>query len=181
ETTSLVYLSYAEPGDGGASTALGRGVLANDRLQNFEVIFRQEPKVEGPNHFGGRIVFDREGHVFLTMGERFQFDPAQDPANHLGTIVRIGRNGTVPADNPFVGAGTAKPEIWSYGHRNIEAAAIHPETGELWIGEMGPQGGDELNIARPGENYGWPVVSYGEHYDGTPIPDPATAPQFAAA
>src|SRR5690606_2272404 len=157
------------------------GRFENDAVEDFAVIFRQEPKTDGENHFGGRIVFSREGHVFLTMGERFLFAPAQDTSNHLGTIVRLNPDGTVPNDNPFVGAGTARPEIWSYGHRNIEAAAIHPETGELWVAEMGPQGGDELNIARPGENYGWPEVSWGEHYDGRDIPDPPTEPRFTDA
>src|SRR5690606_21818289 len=118
-TNRQIYLSLAEAGGDGASTAPGRGRLAADRAGGFEVIFRQEPKVAGENHFGGRIVFAPEGHVFLTMGERFQFEPAQDPANHLGTIVRLAPDGSVPSDNPFVGAGTAASEIWSYGHRNI--------------------------------------------------------------
>ncbi len=180
----LVYLSYAEPGEGGtASTAVARGRLNEDadELEGVEVVFRQEPKVEGPNHFGARLVFAPDGTLFVTLGERFKFDPAQDLSNHLGTIVRIDRDGTVPDDNPFVGQRDAKPEIWSLGHRNIESAAIHPDTGALWVAEMGPRGGDELHLPEPGRNYGWPVVSWGEHYDGTDIPDPPTQPRFADA
>lgn len=181
ESNPFVYLSFSEPGEGGASTALGRGRLANDRLEDFEVIFRQQPKLSGPNHFGGRIVFSPDGKLFLTMGERFTFEPAQDLSNHLGTIIRIERDGTVPQDNPFVDQADAKDEIWSYGHRNIESAAIDPETSALWIAEFGPLGGDELNRPEPGRNYGWPVVSWGKHYDGTDIPDPPSAPRFADA
>lgn len=179
---SLVYLAFSEPGDNStASTALGRGKLNDERLDNFSVIFRQEPKVEGPNHFGGRIVFSPDGKLFLTMGERFKGDPAQDLYNHLGTIVRINPDGSVPEDNPFTDRPNAKPEIWSYGHRNIESAAFDPATNLLWIAEMGPQNGDELNQPVAGENYGWPVVSWGEHYDGRDIPDPPTRPEFADA
>lgn len=177
-----VYLSFSEPGnDNTASTALGRGKLENDQLIDFTVIFRQEPKVSGPNHFGGRIVFSPDGNLFLTMGERFKFDPAQDLSNHLGTIVRIKPDGSVPADNPFINNNDAADEIWSYGHRNIEAAAIHPNSNELWIAEMGPKGGDELNLPKAGKNYGWPIVSWGNNYDGTKIPDPSTRPKFADA
>ena len=177
-----VYLSYAMPGpEGSATTALGRGRWTDDRIEGFEVIFQQEPWITGPNHFGNRIAFGPEGHLFLALGERFQFDPAQDLSNHLGTVIRINRDGSVPADNPFVGQEDAEDEIWSYGHRNIEAAAIHPETGELWIAEMGPRGGDELNRPEAGRNYGWPVVSWGINYDGSEIPDPPTRPEFADA
>ncbi len=182
ESNSLVYLSYAAPGpDGTAASALGRGRLENGSIEGFEELFRQEPWVEGENHFGGRIVFTPENRIFFTLGERFQFDPAQDPSNHLGTIIRINRDGSVPADNPFVGTAEGADEIWSYGHRNIESAGIHPTSGELWVAEMGPEGGDELNQPEAGENYGWPVVSWGDHYDGTEIPDPPTHPEFADA
>jgi glucose/arabinose dehydrogenase len=126
-------------------------------------------------------VFSPGGKLFLTTGERFKFDPAQDLSNHLGMVVRINPDGTVPEDNPFVGQQDARDEIWSYGHRNIEAAAIQPDTGALWIAEMGPLGGDELNRPEAGRNYGWPVVSWGQHYDGTDIPDPPTQPRFADA
>jgi len=181
EKTGLVYFTFAEPGPGGAGTAVGRGRLAEDRLQDVEVIFRQEPKVSGGNHFGSRIAFTDDGLMFVTLGERFKFEPAQDLSNYLGKIVRIGKDGSVPADNPVVGRAGAKPEISTYGHRNVEGAAIDPATGLLWIVEMGPRGGDELNQPQKGRNYGWPVVSWGEHYDGRPIPDPPTHPQFADA
>jgi glucose/arabinose dehydrogenase len=177
----LVYLSFAESGAGGASTAVGRGRLEGNRIAGFEVLFRQRPKVPGPNHFGGRMVFAPDGKLFLTTGERFQFDPAQDLSNHLGTVIRINRDGSVPNDNPFVNWRNAEGAIWTYGHRNIEAAAIQPATGALWIAEMGPRGGDELNLIEAGRNYGWPVVSWGQHYDGRDIPDPPGHPQFADA
>lgn len=173
-----VYLSFAEPGEGGASTALGRGRLVADRLEDFQVIYRQEPKVTGTAHFGGRIVFRDDGTLFLTHGDRFRFDPAQDLSNHIGTIVRLNPDGSAPADNPFVDDPEARDEIWSYGHRNIEAAAIDPATGQLWEAEFGPRGGDELNRVEAGRNYGWPEVSWGEHYDGRDIPDPPTRPEF---
>jgi aldose sugar dehydrogenase len=178
-----IYLSYAKPGaDGKATTALGRGRLVDGRLDGFEDIFVQEPWIDGPNHFGNRIVFAQDGeHVFLTLGERFQFDPAQDLATLLGKVVRLRADGSVPDDNPFVGREDARPEIWSYGHRNIEAAAIDPADGRLWIAEMGPLGGDELNQPQAGKNYGWPVVSWGMNYDGSPIPDPPARPEFADA
>ena len=177
-----VYLSFAEPGeDSTASTALGYGTLRDDRLEDFTVIFRQEPKVPGPNHFGGRVVFAPDGNLFLTLGERFKFDPAQDLSSHLGTVVRLKPDGSVPEDNPFVGQADAKNEIWSYGHRNTESAAIDPATQKLWIVEMGPMGGDELNQPAAGKNYGWPVVSWGKNYDGTDIPNPPTHPEFADA
>lgn len=180
----LVYLAFAEPGeDATAGTALGRGRLSEDasRLEGFEVIWRQEPKVEGPNHFGSRIVFDGEGHVFLALGERFQFGPAQELSNTLGTVVRLNHDGSIPEDNPFVGQEGAEEAIWSYGHRNIEAAVWNPDAGQLWVTEMGPLGGDELNAIEPGANYGWPVVSWGINYDGTDIPDPTEFPEFADA
>lgn len=137
--------------------------------------------MEGENHFGGRIIFTPEGHLFLTMADRFKFDPAQDLSNHVGTIVRINPDGSVPQDNPFVGQANAEDEIWSYGHRNIESAALEPGTSNLWVAEMGPKGGDELNLIKKGNNYGWPVVSWGNNYDGTEIPEPTTRPEFTDA
>ena len=181
DANGLVYLSYSEPGDGGAGTAVARGKLSDAGLEDVKVIFRMQPKVEGPNHFGSRLVFAPDGKLFVTLGERFKFDPAQDLKSHLGKVVRINPDGSVPEDNPFVGKDDALPEIWSYGHRNVQGAAIHPETGKLWTIEFGPKGGDELNIPEPGKNYGWPVVSWGNHYDGKDIPDPATHPEFTDA
>lgn len=182
ENNQYIYLSFAEPGaDSTASTALGRGKFENGRINDFTVIFSQEPKVKGPNHFGGRIVFAEEGTLFLTLGERFKFDPAQNLSNHLGSIVRINTDGSIPEDNPFVDQQNAEDEIWSYGHRNIESATIDPNTGQLWVAEMGPMGGDELNQPEASRNYGWPVVSWGDNYDGTDIPDPTTHPEFANA
>ena len=177
----LVYLTYSEPGERGASTAVARGKLGENGLDDVEVIFRQEPKVQGGNHFGSRLAFAPDGTLFVTLGERFQFDPAQDLASDLGKIVRINPDGSIPKDNPFVGKENARPEIWSYGHRNPQGAAIHPETGKLWETEFGPRGGDELNIPKAGSNYGWPVVSWGMHYNGKDIPDPPTHPEFADA
>ena len=177
----LVYVSYAEEGEGGAATAVARGRLGDTELTDLEVIFRQQPKVSGSGHFGGRIAFSEDGKVFITLGERFKFEPAQDLSNHLGTVVRINPDGSVPADNPFVGRSEARPEIWSYGHRNVQGAAIQPGTGILWTLEFGPLGGDELNIPQPGGNYGWPLVSWGKHYAGLPIPDPPTRPDLTDA
>jgi glucose/arabinose dehydrogenase len=178
----LVYLSYSEPGDGGTSgTAVARGKLGEMGLDNVEVIFRQTPKVGDDLHFGSRLAFSPDGKLYVTLGERFKFHPAQDLASHLGKVVRINPDGSVPEDNPFVGQEGALPEIWSYGHRNPQGAAIHPETGKLWENEFGPRGGDELNIPEAGKNYGWPVVSWGKHYDGKDIPDPPTHPEFADA
>ncbi|MEZ5827194.1 MAG: PQQ-dependent sugar dehydrogenase [Hyphomicrobiales bacterium] len=181
KTTKFVYISYAEPGEGGAGTAVARGRLTESGLEDVKVVFRQTPKVSGGNHFGGRLAFTPHDKLFITLGERFKFDPAQDLDSHLGKIVRINPDGSVPPDNPFIGQKDAQPEIWSYGHRNVQGAAIHPETGKLWETEFGPRGGDELNIPAPGMNYGWPVVSWGDHYDGKDIPDPPTHPEFADA
>lgn len=182
EDNGYVYLSYARPGPGGsATTAVGRARMVADSLEGFEVLFTEEPYITGPNHFGSRIAFSPDGYLFLTLGERFQFEPAQDLSSHLGSVVRIHRDGAVPDDNPFVGRANAQPEIWSYGHRNVESGAFDPETGEFWIVEMGPLGGDELNRIEKGANYGWPVVSWGINYDGTEIPDPPTRPEFADA
>lgn len=181
-TSRTVYLSFAEPGDGGlAGTAVARGKLndAGTGLEGTKVIFRQEPKVDGGNHFGSRLVFAPDGKLFVTMADRFKFDPAQDLGSHIGKIVRINPEGGAPDDNPFVKQAGARPEIWSYGHRNIQAAAIHPQNGSLWVAEMGPMGGDELNRVERGGNYGWPLVSWGKHYDGRAIPLPPTKPDFA--
>jgi glucose/arabinose dehydrogenase len=183
EENNYVYLSYAKPGAGAtATTALGRARLAGERLEGFEIIFEQEPYVRGPNHFGNRIVFSPVGrYLFLALGERFKFDPAQELSNHLGKIIRIFPDGSVPRGNPFVRDENAKAEIWSYGHRNIEAMAFQPETNTLWVVEMGPLGGDELNRVEAGANYGWPEVSWGDHYNGREIPDPTGRSGFKDA
>ena len=170
----LVYLSYAERGEGGNGTAVVRGRLSDDAtaLEDVAVIFRQSPKVESRQHFGSRLVFDGRGHLYVTLGERSQERfrvQAQDLSSHLGKIVRINPDGSVPGDNPFVGKADARPEIYAYGVRNVQAAAINPQSGELWEIEHGPRGGDELNIVRPGANYGWPVVTLGVNYSGTTI------------
>ena len=161
----LVYLSFAESGEGGAGTAVARGRLGERGLENTQVIWRQQPKVSGPNHWGSRIVFRPDGTLFVTLGERFNYsERAQDLATTLGKIVRINPDGSAPRDNPFVSRAGAQPEIWSYGHRNVQAAALDPETGQLWTVEHGARGGDELNHPEAGKNYGWPVISYGVHY-----------------
>jgi len=174
EENRLVYLSFAEAGEGGNGTAVARGKLSDDNtaLEEVEVIFRQQPKADSELHFGSRLVFDPDGYLFVTLGERSheQFrGQAQELDSHFGKIVRINPDGSVPDDNPFVDQDGALPEIWSYGNRNVQAAAINPETGVLWEIEHGPQGGDELNIIEPGANYGWPVVTLGVNYDGTTI------------
>lgn len=181
KSNHLVYISYSEPGEGGASTVVARRKLGEDGLNDVEVIFRQEPEVGGGNHFGSRLVFAPDGTLFITLGERFAFERAQDLSNDLGKIVRINPDGSIPRDNPFVGRSDARSEIWSYGHRNAQGGAINPETGKLWEDEFGPIGGDELNIPQAGKNYGWPIVSWGSHYDGRKIPDPPTHPEFADA
>jgi glucose/arabinose dehydrogenase len=165
----LLYLSYARPQGDGSTTAVIRGRFENDRLTDIEEVF--EAKTAGRGHYGGRLAWDRDGFLFLSVGERMvpstgdlSAHPAQDLSNHHGVMVRLHDDGTVPADNPFVGQEGALPEIWSYGHRNPQGLAIHPDTGDVWINEHGPQGGDELNLVQPGLNYGWPVVGYGVNY-----------------
>ena len=174
----LVYLAYAEPGEGDtAGTAVARGRLGEGRLEDVHVIYRQQPKVRGANHFGSRLVFTRDGRLFVTQGERFDSrDAAQDLASGLGKIVRIMPDGSVPHDNPFVGRAGGRPEIWSYGHRNIQSAALHPQTGQLWTVEHGARGGDELNRPEAGKNYGWPVITYGVDYSGATIGEGTAKP-----
>jgi len=169
-----VYLSYAEEGsDGKAGTAVGRGQLSEDRarLDNFSVIFRQQPKLSVGNHFGSRLVFDRDGYLFIALGENNQRPTAQDLDKLQGKIVRILPDGEVPKDNPFVGKDNVRPEIWSFGHRNQQGAALNPWTGKLWTHEHGPRGGDEINIPEPGKNYGWPIATHGINYSLLPIPE----------
>jgi len=180
----IIYLSYAKPNEDGSlgTTGLSRARFENDRLSNVEEIFEAVAWNDRPGHFGARIAFDNDGYLFMSVGDRMAglgpngFDPdleghpAQDLSNHQGTIVRLNDDGSVPDDNPFVGRAGALPEIWSYGHRNPQGLAVHPETGQLWADEHGPQGGDELNVIRRGANYGWPVIGYGANYvSGTEI------------
>lgn len=200
---SLVYLSYveaAEPqppdqGETGESRfgnldtsdnivrggAVARGRLEGNQLRDVQVIWRQVPKTLGRGHFGNRLVFAPDGKLFITSGERMRFEPAQSLASNLGKIVRINSDGSIPNDNPFVGQANARGDIWSYGHRNMLSAAIDPANGRLWIVEMGPRGGDELNLIERGKNYGWPIVSDGDNYDGSPIADHATRKDLQSA
>ena len=170
-----VYLSYAEGGGAGdkAGTAVGRGQLSEDlkTLKDFKVIFRQEPKLSVGNHFGSRLVFDRDGYLFITLGENNDRPTAQDLDKLQGKVVRIYPDGKVPDDNPFVGQSGVRPEIWSYGQRNPQGAALNPWTGVLWENEHGPRGGDEINIIERGKNYGWPLATHGINYSGQPIPE----------
>ncbi len=171
-SNQLLYWSYAEPGQDSdvGGTAVARGRLQGNTLQDVRVIWRQTPKVEGALHWGSRLVFDRSGHLFITTGERNSYrERAQDLSATLGKVIRINPDGSIPRDNPFVGRSDARPEIWSYGHRNLQSAALHPDTGALWTVEHGARGGDELNQPQAGKNYGWPVITYGVNYNGMKI------------
>ncbi|HMI55096.1 MAG TPA: PQQ-dependent sugar dehydrogenase [Gemmatimonadaceae bacterium] len=200
-TNRLVYLSYVEADPQGEKIpetgelrfgtfvdytdsvvrggAIARGRLDGNQLRDVRVIWRQVPKTGGRGHFGVRMVFAPDGKLFAMSGERMRFDPAANLKSNLGKVVRINPDGTMPSDNPFVGSDTARADIWSYGHRNILAAAFDP-SGRLWALEMGPLGGDELNLIQRGRNYGWPFVSNGDNYSGPSIPDHATRREFAA-
>ena len=172
-TSRWVYFSYAEEGDGKAGTAVARGKLNADRtaLTDVAVIFRQTPKLSVGNHFGSRLAFDRDGYLFIALGENNQRSTAQDLDKLQGKIVRLRADGKVPPDNPFVNKAGARPEIWTYGMRNPQGMAIHPVTGAVWENEHGPRGGDEINILSPGKNYGWPIATHGINYSGQPIPE----------
>lgn len=169
----LVYLSFSEDrGERRAGTSVAKARLneAGTALERLQIIFRQEPAYTGGNHFGSRLVFDRDGNLFVTVGDRFDLrDQAQNPANHLGKILHIKPNGGAAASNPFLNREGTSPEIWSLGHRNIQGAALNPATGELWTAEHGARGGDEINIPRKGRNYGWPIITYGVDYSGAKI------------
>ena len=179
----FIYWTFAEPAAGtrrGNSTAVARARLVGDKLEDVKTIFSQKPKISSRNHCGSRIVFDRNGNLWVGLGDRFsERDEAQNLANHLGKVIRIDRDGKAPADNPFVGRAGTAPEIWSLGHRYIQGAAAHPASGELWLSEHGPQGGDEINVAEAGRNYGWPLVTYGRNYgSGTVIGEEGPKPGF---
>jgi glucose/arabinose dehydrogenase len=175
----LVYFSYAEAGQGGKGVVLARGVFADGEqpaLQKVETLFRASPYVEGDGHFSGRIAFATDGHLFFTNGERQKFEPAQDPKATLGKVLRLKDDGTAAPGNPLAAKGF-HPAVWSYGHRNLLGIAFDA-SGNLWEQEMGPKGGDEVNLILPGRNYGYPIVSDGDHYDDKPIPDHDTRPEF---
>jgi glucose/arabinose dehydrogenase len=159
-----VYLAYSARGDGGVGTEVARGRLAGNRLEDVKVVFRQLPKSGGGRHFGSRLVFDREGYLYITLGDRGEMERAQRPDDHAGSVIRLHDDGRVPADNPFTGKPGWKPEKFTLGNRNMQGAALHPQTGRLWTHEHGPQGGDEVNVMRAGANYGWPVITYGVNY-----------------
>ncbi|MDP1558442.1 MAG: PQQ-dependent sugar dehydrogenase [Nitrosomonas sp.] len=166
----IIYLSYAETEGTKAGTAVARARFVDNSLIDLQVIFRQYPKTVGAQHFGSRLVFAPDGNLFVTLGDRANYmDESQQLNNHMGKLIRIRPDGSIPDDNPYVNEPDAKPEIWSYGHRHIQGAAIHPKSGRLWIHEHGPRGGDEINIPKPGKNYGWPKASYGVHYSMIPI------------
>ena len=159
DRTRMIYLSYAERGEGGAGTAAARARLGDNGLENVQLVFRQQPKVSGGAHFGSRLVFTSDGYVFITTGDRQRREFVQDLNRQQGKVIRVRISGAVPGE----------PEIWSYGHRNLQGAALHPETGQLWTVEHGARGGDEVNAPRQGRNYGWPVITYGRDYSGVRI------------
>ncbi len=172
-SNQMIYWSYSEPkSDGTNNTAVAKGKLvdgAQPKIENIQVIWRQTPSLQSNQHFGSRLVFARDGTLFVTLGDRGALPgrmQAQNLKSAIGKIVRINTDGSIPKDNPFVGRADALPEIWSYGHRNVQGAFLHPATGELWELEHGPQGGDEINIARKGKDYGWPTITYGVEYGG---------------
>jgi glucose/arabinose dehydrogenase len=176
KTNGWIYISYSSPkkegeegDDGGANTALIRARLKDHALTDIQHLFKAIPNVKGNVHFGGRIVFDKKGYVFLSLGERGQKENSQDLSRDQGKVVRLHEDGKIPADNPFVKTKGARPEIWSYGHRNPQGMVIHPTTGAIWEHEHGPQGGDELNIVQKGKNYGWPLITFGIDYDNSII------------
>ncbi|WP_116798540.1 PQQ-dependent sugar dehydrogenase [Limnohabitans sp. Rim28] len=172
-----VYWAYNAPGPGGWGTTLARGKLQGQRMTDVQVLFSMQPKTRSSQHFGGRIVFDKAGMLYLTLGDRGDKDRAQKLNDHAGSVIRLHDDGRVPADNPFARQPGAFPEKWTLGNRNMQGAALHPQTGELWTHEHGPQGGDELNVMRPGLNYGWPVITYGVNYGlGTRIGEGPSKP-----
>jgi glucose/arabinose dehydrogenase len=172
-----IYWAYNAPGAGGWGTALARGKLQGSRMTEVQVLFSMKPKTRSSQHFGGRIVFDRAGMLYLTLGDRGDKERAQKLDDHAGSVIRLHDDGRVPIDNPFVKRAEALPEKWTLGNRNMQGASLHPKTGELWTHEHGPQGGDEVNVMRSGLNYGWPVITYGVNYGfGTRIGEGQTKP-----
>lgn len=181
-----IYWSYAEPRKGGNGTAVARGRLVRGeaaRVEDVEVIWRMTPTLDSTMHFGGRLVFGRDGNLFITTGERSILEgrqQAQQLDSALGKTIRVRPDGSVPADNPLVGRADALPELWSWGHRNLQGAALHPETGQLWVIDHGPKGGDEINAIEKGADYGWPTITYGEEYSGGPVGEGLTAQEGMA-
>ncbi|MDO6387261.1 PQQ-dependent sugar dehydrogenase [Uliginosibacterium sp. 31-12] len=177
----LVYLGYAEAGEGGAGTAIARARLdeAGLALRELRVIYRQTPKVSGNGHFGVRFALGADGKLYAALGERQKFEPAQDPQQSLGKVIRLNPDGSVPADNPFAGKAGWLPEIWSLGHRNPQGFVRQPGSDRLWLVEHGARGGDEINLLAAGTNYGWPVISYGTHYTGLKIGEGQAKPGMA--
>jgi len=172
-----IYLSYSGADGGSAGTEVVRARFDGENLSDVELLFRAEPKTRGGRHFGSRLVIDRQGQLFISLGDRgSHMKEAQNTATHLGSVIRINRDGSVPADNPFAQTEGARPEIWSYGHRNVQGMALHPQTGVVWAQEHGPRGGDEVNILKAGANYGWPAITYGIDYSGAIISDKQAAP-----
>ena len=172
-----IYWAYNAPGAGGWGTALARGKLQGSRMTEVQVLFSMKPKTRSSQHFGGRIVFDKTGMLYLTLGDRGDKERAQKLDDHAGSVIRLHDDGRVPLDNPFAKRVDAMPEKWTLGNRNMQGAALHPRTGELWSHEHGPQGGDEVNVMRSGLNYGWPVITYGVNYGfGTRIGEGQTKP-----
>ncbi len=169
EDNRWVYLTWAGRCDGGNATHLGRGRLEDDRLADVETLFVATPCVDSGIHFGSRLAFDGQGYLFMTTGDRGERDRAQDRADHNGSVLRLHDDGRIPNDNPFVDRDDAEGAIYSYGHRNPQGAATHPRTGRVWIHEHGPRGGDEINIPAAGENFGWPIQTYGREYSGPEI------------
>ena len=176
----LVYLSYSARGEGGLGTEVASGKLVGSRLEDVKIIFRQLPKSGGGRHFGSRLVFDRQGYLYITLGDRGDQQRAQKPDDHAGSVIRLHDDGRVPSDNPFVGKAGWKPEKYTVGNRNMQGAALHPQTGALWTHEHGPQGGDEINVMRAGANFGWPVITHGVNYGiGTKIGEGTHKPGMA--
>ncbi len=176
KNNKTIFFSYSAGGLAkGKNTNVARAELRGLTLQNVKVIFEASPKTRGSNHFGSRLAIAPDDMLFITLGERFKKNEAQDPSNHLGTVVRIHQDGRIPDDNPFIGKDGYAPEIYSYGHRNVQGIAVHPETGDIWTHEHGPRGGDEVNILKTGANYGWPEITYGIGYSGLAISDKTKA------
>lgn len=177
---ALLYFSFTARGETGVGTEVARGKLSGNRLENVQVMFRQHPKGSTGRHFGSRLVFDRDGYLYITLGDRGQQERAQKPDDHAGSVIRLHDDGRVPGDNPFAGKPGWRPEKYTLGNRNMQGAALHPQTGLLWTHEHGPQGGDEINVIRAGANYGWPVITYGVNYGiGTRIGEGTHKPGMA--